>query len=160
MSKARAKGKIPEGVDVKVDDPGDEATDLADVTHDVQERLAKADDVSDEEYLAKLPLINKLEGVCLDIYKRDALLWRMTQSAFREYKAVCRLAIKAATKGRRRTTKGQFEEKLGWHLEFQDPTRWKICPPTTTEEGSGCAGTGRTVLGPCSKCHERGYLAR
>jgi hypothetical protein len=157
VERARAAGRIKPDAVVTVEDPGEDATRIEDVAEEHAERAAKADDLTDDEWLATLPLAGKLTGVSLDVFRRDALLWRRMQPPFRSYSHHARVEMKAARKGTSRSTEGQYAANLSWHLRFQDPSRWLVCPPT---DKGGCGGAGRIALGPCPMCKERGYLAR
>ena len=158
VEKARRGGKIPTDAQVSVTDHGDEETRLEDVAHDVGERLAKADEVPDEEWVETLPLAHTLTGLSLKIFKADAIAWRGMKAALRSYRKTADAVFKAARKG---TSKdGEYMSNLSRHLKFKDPERWKICaaPAVDGTKGGGCGGVGSLPMtGECKKCYGRGY---
>ena len=76
VAKARANGKIPATAVVEVHEP-EEITDLADVAEEIAETAAQSDDeLSNDDWLATLPLSSKLKGSQLKTFSRDALAYR------------------------------------------------------------------------------------
>ncbi len=157
VERARAEGRIPAGVVVEVEDPGDEETSVEDVAEAHAERAAKVDEIDDEEWLARLPLHSELEGLSLERFRRDALHYRRLESKRRGVKQANGAAVGELFAGT--TWRGHVEAALSWWLRMQQPDRWRKC---TAPDKGGCGGTGVVpVYGTeCSVCKGKGYIAR
>jgi hypothetical protein len=134
----RAAGRIPEGVvvDVTTHEPGSEPEPEAEP------------EVSEEEWLASLPLHGRLSGGQAKVFEADALAYRHMESARRAYKhALSRLP--------RTKKKGPWRWSQDMAMSKEDPTRWIACP---TPEHGGCGGQGIMPLGPCPKCRGNGFI--
>ncbi|WP_165074259.1 ParB/RepB/Spo0J family partition protein [Paludisphaera rhizosphaerae] len=157
VERARAAGVIPAGVAVTVEDPGDEAGDVIQAVREEQaEEAAKVDDLTDDEWIARLPLASVLTGVSLTRFRMDALFFRAFEQKMRgSLKAFYGKAAKAYYKGSFRGVVGYGIERL---LRVEPPDRWRKCPPT---DKGGCDGKGTVpIVGECGLCKGRGYLAR
>jgi hypothetical protein len=156
VEKARAAGRIPAGVTVTVEDPGEEETTLDDVAEEHAEVVAKEDDIPDEEWLAALPLATKLTGVSLDVFKRDSLLYRCLEAPLRSFASYARKGLKTHRKGR--STEGFYAFRVAMFLRIQHPRDWKQCP---SPDRGGCGGVGTVAMvGECPTCRGRGYVAQ
>lgn len=157
IEKARAAGKIPAGVTVNVEDPGENETTVEEVAEEHAEDAAVRDEgVSDEEWVQALPLASKLSGVSLDVFKRDSLLFRYLEAPLRSFASYARKGLKAHRKGR--SSEGFYAFKVSQFLRLQHPRDWKQCPPL---DRGGCGGSGQVAMvGQCPKCKGRGYLAQ
>lgn len=157
IERARAEGRIPAGVAVHVEDPGDDETDLGDVREAHEERAAKADEIPDDEWLERLPLYAKLQGPSRSRFKLDALYYRRFSEKLRG-------SLKAFH-GRTRGEVYRGVQFLGFTagrvemlLKVEHPERWHVCPPT---DKKGCGGLGVVpMVGDCPLCRGKGYLAR
>ncbi|WP_165073285.1 ParB N-terminal domain-containing protein [Paludisphaera rhizosphaerae] len=157
VERARAAGVIPAGVAVTVEDPGDEAGDVIQAVREEQaEEAAKVDDLTDDEWIARLPLASVLTGVSLTRFRMDALFFRAFEQKMRgSLKAFYGKAAKAYYKGSFRGVVGYGIERL---LRVEPPDRWRKCPPT---DKGGCDGKGTVpIVGECGLCHGRGYLSK
>jgi hypothetical protein len=137
----RAAGRIPEGVvvDVTTHEPPDAAT---------EPEPEAEPEVSDEEWLASLPLHGRLSGGQAKVFEADALAYRHMESARRAYKhALSRLP--------RTKKKGPWRWSQDMAMSKEDPTRWIACP---APEHGGCGGQGIMPLGPCPKCRGNGFI--
>lgn len=148
VAMARARGAIPATAVVEVHEPT-EMTDLADTAEAIAEEAAQAADaLSDDDWLAELPLTTVLKGTQLKTFRADAILYRLMEqprSTFRHHAA-------RAMKGR---DKGDYAWRLRRFLKTDHPKSWLRCP--TTENG-GCGGTGVIpIYGECPKCRGKGY---
>ncbi len=145
----RADGRIPADAVVEVTNP-EEPTTLADVVDDHAERQAITAEITDEEWLAGLPLSAKLSGQCLQVFGNDALRFRNIARARDALRyASQRLEPKDSRKG------GAYSYLLSRFLRIESPDRWLLCPKPTD---GGCGGSGTNRLtGNCPKCHGRGY---
>lgn len=158
VARAVAEGRIPAGVQVVVDDPGDAATDVADIALEHAERAAKVDDLTDDEWIARLPLAAKLSGVSLRRFRIDALLYR-------DIEGLRRRTIPLFSEARNRRHKGYAWKgsavvaAVSWWFRMEHPKDWLPCP---TEEKGGCGGSGTVPVfgGDCPTCKGRGYLAK
>lgn len=158
VAKLRAAGRIPAGVEVVVDAPVDAAYDPADAAMEHEERAAKADELSDDEWLATLPLSSKLSGVSLKRYRLDALHYRGLESTRRRLMAANTEARNKAYRGSP-WKGGAVQSAVSWWLRMEHPKDWHGCPP---EDKGGCGGSGTVPVfgGDCPACKGRGYIAR
>lgn len=149
IASARANGRIPEAADVEIIDPGFDEAPAESVREEYAERQAIQEEVSDEDWVATLPLFTLLEGVCRDRFVEDAILYRVLTPA---RKTFAHHATRAFNKVRR---KGAYAFRLQSFLGVSAPDQWLLCP---TVENGGCGGTGEVkLIGRCPKCHGRGY---
>lgn len=157
VEKLRAAGKIPADAIVEIEDPGEDATDVEAVRDEREEQAAKVEaDQTDDEWLATLPLSTKLEGVALDRFRRDALLYHDLEKSRRSLKAVTEKAVKERFKGT--SFKPTYRFRVEQFLRVEHPNAWRKCPKT---EDGGCGGTGQVeLIGECRKCFGGGYLVR
>lgn len=149
VAKARAEGRIAPGVVPEVDEPG-ETTSVDDVREEIEERKAKTeDDLSDEEWLATLPLHSRLTGSQLKTFEEGALSYRELEAARNTYKHHADRVLKS----RRRND--EFKWRVRSFLSIEGPDKWDLCP---MPENGGCGGTGASpITGECPKCFGRGY---
>ena len=156
VERERAAGRIPDGVEVLVEDPGEDAGDVVEAAREDRiEAAAKLDELPDAEWLATLPLDGVLKGASLAKFRQDALYYRTFEPMRRSLLNFHGKAAKARYKGSFRGVVGYAVERV---LKVEHPSRWKPCPPTDKE---GCGGTGSIPLvGECVKCRGRGYIAR
>lgn len=157
VERARAAGRIPAGVVVTVEDPGDDAIDIEAVVEEHHERAAKDGEVSDDEWLESLPLTSKLAGVSLKKFRLDALYYR-------RFDAHIRCSLKTFHGRTRREVFGQSEARgfvpmrVELLLKVEHPMRWHSCP---APDKGGCEGLGTVpMIGECPTCRGKGYLAR
>jgi hypothetical protein len=149
VAEARAAGKIPADAVVQIDEPED-TTRLEDVQEQHAEAAAIADDLSDEDWLATLPLSAILTGQQLKVFQADALIYHYLEYHRKTYGY-------HASRLMDRHSKGEFAWRVKQFLAINHPKDWIRCP--ATDQG-GCDGNG--FLGPplglmCNKCHGRGY---
>ncbi|WP_165250169.1 hypothetical protein [Paludisphaera soli] len=156
VERLRAKGVIPADALVTVEDPGEDATDLEAIKEEHAERAAKADELPDDEWLARLPLTSKLTGLSLDRFKRDALYYRRFEAMRRKLVDFHGRAVKEVFKGT--AFRGFVAFSVARLLKVEHPDRWHPCPAV---DKGGCDGSGTVpMLGDCPMCRGRGYLAR
>lgn len=144
----RAAGKIAADVVVEItepkspeepDEPSEQSTPEAE---DPQ-------DLSDEAWLAELPLTSKLGSSRVRGFHADALDYRRTESARKSFHH----AVSRALKGN-----GEWAFRVRRLLRTDHPKHWLICP---TIENGGCGGSGEVqMIGQCPKCRGRGYYIR
>ena len=106
---------------------------------------------TDDQFLAKLPLGEILEGTPHKIFTRDALDYRH----FEPYRK--KIADVARNRFKRGGGKGPWAYLLTRFLKCEHPKHWVICP---APENGGCNGTGAYEFGECPKCHGAGYLIK
>lgn len=149
VAKARAEGKIAPGVVPDVDEPG-ESTSVDDVREEIEEHKAKSEtDLSDADWLAKLPLHTQLTGSQLKTFEEDALSFRELESARKTYKHHADRVLKP------RRRRGAFMARVRSFLSINEPKKWVKCP--SVHDG-GCGGVGQIgMVGQCPKCQGRGY---
>jgi hypothetical protein len=127
------------------------------------EQAAKRDELTDEEWLAALPLSAELAGHALDKFRRDALDYRDLESTIPSEtplrKAVAEFLSRTKRRQKGRTPYQGFTAfRAGQLLSVEHPRSWFRCP--TTDKG-GCDGTGTVgTIGQCPMCFGRGYLPR
>lgn len=120
------------------------------------EAAAKRDELTDDEWLAGLPLTSKLQGHALDKFRRDALYYRRFEPIRRELARFHSKAKKEVFRGA--SGQGYVSFTVGSLLSVEHPKDWRVCPPI---ESGGCDGTGTPgIIGQCPTCYGRGYLAR
>jgi hypothetical protein len=127
------------------------------------EQAAKRDEITDDEWIASLPLAAKLEGHALDKFRRDALDYRDLESTV-PANVPLRKAVADFLSRTKRRQKGTTQHqgftafRANQLLSVEHPRAWFQCP--STEKG-GCGGTGTIgSYGQCSMCFGRGYLPR
>ena len=149
IARLRAAGRIAPGVVPEIIDDPDAPT-QADYEADAAERSAiRASEVSDEEWIASLPLSSVLSGRPLAIFTEDALCYRRLESR----RLQMTRDVAAAAKSCRYN--GAFYHAMRKFLKIDHPKRWVRC--SAPDEG-GCGGDGKCMLsGKCPKCYGRGY---
>lgn len=157
VAKARAAGRIPEGVAVTVEDPGDDETDIESIREEREERAAIESEVTDDEWLATLPLSSQLEGLTLKRFQMDALHYRRLESKRRGVLQANGAAVKKVFRATR--WRGHVQASISWWLRMESPDRWRKCSPA---DKGGCDGTGVVPIlgGDCDICKGKGYIAR
>lgn len=136
---------------------------VEDIREEREEQAAKRAEITDDEWIASLPLASVLEGHALDKFRRDALDYRDFESTV-PADIPLRKAVKEFFLRAKRRQKGRV-----WHqgitayradglLSVEHPSAWHKCAPT---EKGGCGGTGSVgSYGQCPMCYGRGYLPR
>jgi hypothetical protein len=154
IERARAEGKIPAGVVVHVEDPGDDATTVDDVIEDHGEQAAKRDEIGEDEWLATLPLSGKLTGPQLRVFQVDAAAYRELEPHRKTFEHHLRRAKAAAVRKSKLDLGYLF--RVFRLLLIQHPKDWRECP---SMDRGGCGGSGQvTMVGQCPKCQGRGYI--
>lgn len=154
VEKARAAGRIPAGVTVHVEDPGEAETTVETVAEEHEEQAAKRDEIDDEEWLASLPLNGKLNGPQLRGFQVDAAAYRELEPHRKTFEHFLRRA-KAAAVRKTSLDLGYLFRVFGLLL-IQHPKDWKPCP---SMDRGGCGGSGQiAMMGVCQKCKGRGYI--
>jgi hypothetical protein len=147
----RRKGKIGKNAIPEVTQPDpSEVTSVAAITEEIDEEKAMTDDsLSDEDWLATLPLYNRLADTCLKTFREDALGYRSLE---KHRKSFLYHVTRTVNKCRRN---GPYLHRLKGFLKIEHPSKWLRCP---TRENGGCGGDGTSPLtGRCSKCFGAGY---
>lgn len=149
IAEARKSGAIPDAAVVEIIEPDDLQNPVEAVRQEQAERAAIQAEVSDEDWVATLPLYSKLSSMCQKTFAEDALLFRHVTAA---RKTFAHHATRAFNKVRR---KGAYALKLQFFLGTNGPEQWLLCPST---DNGGCGGCGHvTLIGQCPKCRGRGY---
>lgn len=142
IAKARADGRIPEGVVVEVTEPEPAPESPEEADHGEPE-------LSDEEWLAGLPLNSKLEGSCLRAFQRDALYFRENEPARKKFQHHASRVRNAARQH------GPYARRTKRWMKTDHPKHWLLCP---AGEHGGCGGTGQfEMIGQCPKCYGNGF---
>lgn len=157
VAKARAAGRIPEGVAVTVEDPGDDETDVDDIREEREERAAIEGEITDDEWLATLPLSSQLEGLALKRFRMDALHYRRLETKRRGVIQANGSVVKEVFRGT--PWRGHVQASISWWLRMEAPDRWRKC---SSPDKGGCDGTGMVPIlgGNCDICKGKGYIAR
>lgn len=139
----RAAGKIADGVVVEITEPEPD---------DEPEAAPAAElpaGVTEDEWVAALPLSSVLAGTSLKIFQDDARRYFRMKLA----REAVRNRNKVAGKGLRKD--GAYLRRIGGFLTTKDPRDWIKCP---TIDNGGCGGTGQVeMVGACPHCYGRGY---
>lgn len=161
VARLKAAGRIPAGVTATVEDPGGDvggfAAALEAAEEEQVERAAKVDDLSDEEWLATLPLSSELDGVSLKRFRIEAVTFRRMESTRRAVRRALNDAERAA--GKPSSWSGKVHAMWSWPLRMSHPSQWRKCSPP---EKGGCDGTGvvPVIGGQCGACEGGGYVVR
>lgn len=130
---------------------------VEEIREEYAERKAIQADISDDEWLASLPLSAALEGVSLDKFRRDALDYRDFESTTRAAVRGC-LERSNGRAGRHKRFSGVVGYRLMTLAKVQHPKVWDRCPAL---DKGGCGGVGSVAMvGECPLCRGRGYIAR
>ncbi len=150
VAKARAAGKIPEGVVVEVTE-ADEPTSVEVIREEIEEESAHRDDaLSDDDWLETLPLHATLEGTQRRRFTADALDYRRLEPARKTFAYHAGRALRSRPQG-------IVAQKTRWYLKLEHPRKWVRC---ASPEAGGCGGSGAVpMFGECPTCHGRGYHA-
>jgi hypothetical protein len=157
VAERRRQGKIAPGSIPEIDDPGDETTSVDTIKEEHEERQAIQADLSDEGWMATLPLSSKLEGVPLRTFQGEAITYRKWE---RQIKA---RQVQGKEIWNQIKRKGPFAYRLERGSNIDPPEKWLRCPKV---EDGGCNGEGRLRLGEgdeskdvgqCTRCHGKGY---
>jgi hypothetical protein len=106
-------------------------------------------ELSDEEWLATLPLREHLEGRPRSLFDADALLYRRLESPRKTFQHHATRMLNAARR------KGEYGYRVSRFLRIDHPRHWLACPRT---EDGGCGGSGQVpLIGDCPRCRGRGY---
>lgn len=106
-------------------------------------------ELTDAEYLIRLPAHPHLSGEARDWFDSEALLFRWLSALRRQYADDSRSLVKKATK-MARGHQGPLVRLHYRYLGMNDPSRWEAC--------GDCRGTGKdSLLGKCTPCHGHGY---
>lgn len=151
IAKQRKKGLIPKDAIPDIDEPDDEnaADALEAAQEDQTESEGRKEDLGDDDWLATLPVRQKLSGPCLKTFDEDALIWRRAESHRNTF------AYHVARIVSKKRRDGAYSYQLQHFLKIDSPARWVLCAPT---EAGGCGGTGQLpAIGRCAMCFGRGY---
>lgn len=145
----RASGHIPKGIVVDISEH-EENTTVGEVKEDRDEQASMAcESLSDDDWLAKFPIREKLDGSQLATFDAEALMFRQIDPLRKTFGR----QLATTLKGMRR--KGPWHWKTMSFLKAEGPEKWLICPPLTD---GGCGGKGSVMLiGTCTMCHGSGY---
>jgi hypothetical protein len=145
VARARAAGVIPADAVVEIVEPEPAAEPLE----------PEPAELSDDEWLATLPLSARLTGQPARIFRRDALLYRRLEPARRTYQVIFNREAKGLARAKAGTPAGEYEGRTSFWLRLEHPKGWTRCPAV---EHGGCAGTGQVeLIGECPKCKGKGY---
>lgn len=151
----RAAGKIPAAAVVEIyePEPDDVGETVEDVRNDHAEAAGKADELSDDEWLATLPLSGALEALPLRKFAADALHFRRLEPIRRDFaNRVVRV------KPSRLAGDGVVAYRTRNYVKLAHPKHWIRCAAV---EHGGCGGTGEVpFVGQCPKCFGRGYWVK
>ena len=147
IARQRAKGVIPPGAIPELTVP-DQPTTLEIVREEAGERRAMKDDISDEEWLAKLPLMDVLTGKALEGFRENALLWRFYEPQMQQFGKLMGVVMKKLKQP------GPHVWLLVNALKKPGPWEWDVCPPF---DQGGCNGSGMFEGRQCKHCFGRGY---
>jgi hypothetical protein len=130
---------------------------VEDVREERAERAAIIAEISDDEWIAAMPLADQLEGHALDKFRRDAL-------DYRDFEATTRASVRGCLdrskrrSGRHKSFGGVVGYRLMTLAKVQHPKVWDRCPAL---DKGGCGGAGTVgMIGECPLCRGRGYIAR
>jgi hypothetical protein len=146
VAAARAAGRIapdvvPEVIDLEpTPEPGREPG--SDDDREVPES-----ELSDDDWLAKLPLSAVLAAGPLRVFRADALVYRRLEPHRKTFAYHAARALSGAGRG-------AFAWQVKRFLQVNHPSRWLACP---AESDGGCGGSGVSPFGDCPRCHGRGY---
>jgi hypothetical protein len=117
---------------------------------------AKEGEMSEELWLATLPLNEQLRGTCLLIFQRDAMVYRAMESVRRTFQHHASRIMKSYRNRRPRSAGGgEYVYRLTSFMRLNHPKHWHLCAPT---DKGGCAGEGTIgTIGECPRCRGRGY---
>jgi hypothetical protein len=156
VAKARKAGLIPADAKVEIDEPDEINVDA--VKEQTIEAMGKEADLSDAEWLAKLPLHGRLHGVPLRCFELSALTYRYVDAERQAFHAKLKRTMKALRKNAPGVIEGEWESRVSYALRLKHPSDWLQCPPV---DGGGCGGTGQVqLIGQCANCKGRGFLIR
>jgi ParB-like chromosome segregation protein Spo0J len=156
VAKARKAGLIPADAKVEIDEPDE--INVEAVKEQTIEALGKEADLSDAEWLAKLPLHGRLQGVPLRCFELSALTYRYVDAERQAFHAKLKRTMKALRKNAPGVIEGEWESRVSYALRLKHPSDWLQCPPV---DGGGCGGTGQVqLIGQCANCKGRGFLIR
>lgn len=149
IARAREAGRMAAGVVPEIVEC-DDAPSQEDYEDAAAERAAiRESEVSDDEWLADLPLTAVLSGRPLAVFSEDALCYRRLESRRLQ------MTRDVAAAAKRCRYNGAFFHAMRRFLKIDHPRRWVRCPPP--DEG-GCGGDGKCMLsGKCPACFGRGY---
>lgn len=129
--------------------PGDDDDrDFVDVPTDPEDEPE-----SDEVFLARMPLIDKLDGIQKMRYTADCLLWRRMEGERKRYVSRLRAEYKLLAKGLRGVESPYFSKQVYRVGRAPGAPQFKLC--------RDCSGSGtRPFLGStscCPTCDSHGY---
>lgn len=141
------------GVHIEIDRV-DEPTTTEEIAEEHEQAKAQSEDeMSDEDWLATLPLSKKLTvDYCLKIFRKDAVAWRALSKPRANYLYHAQRTVK-------RGDRGEFASRVMSFLSMDGPEKWRLCAKNDT---GGCDGTGTTGKNKlqCPGCKGRGYSIR
>jgi hypothetical protein len=148
VAKLRAAGKISAGVVPEIEEP-DETTSVDAVREEIEERRAiQEEGMTDQEWVAKLPLSKVLVGVQLATFQEDAMNYRELEPARKTFGWHATRVFNGARR------KGEYLWRAKFFLKLDGPERWVRCEDV---EMGGCGGSGLFFNAACEKCRGRGY---
>ena len=147
IAEKRASGKIPANAVPDIEEP-DEPTTLDAVAEEIAERRAIQDDISDQDWLARLPLSSVLADVPLRTFQAEAIAYRHLEPKIKQF------GKEVATEFNRTRREGPLQSKLRWGLKVDPPSRWVRC---AAKDQGGCGGIGTVSFGECPECRGKGY---
>lgn len=143
IAKLRAAGKIGAGVVVEITEPEPDEEPEAEPAAELPVGI------TEDDWLAGLPLSSVLVGMSLAIFQSDARRYFRMKAA----REAVRNRSQVAGKGLRKD--GAYLRRIGGFLTTKDPRDWIRCP---TIDNGGCGGTGQVeMVGACPHCYGRGY---
>jgi hypothetical protein len=148
VAAARAAGRLEAGVVPEVTEPEPGAPGAGREPGEDDDREPPEAELSDDDWLATLPLSGVLGGGPLRTFHADALVYRRLESHRKTFAYHASRAIPAAAR------RGAFAWHVKRFLAVNHPARWLACP---AEAEGGCGGSGASPFGDCPKCHGRGY---
>jgi hypothetical protein len=151
IAKMRAKGTIPVGV-IPTVTLTDNPTSVADIAEEIEERKSiEWTQLSDEDWLNKLPARSKLTGDQRESFDFNALSYRRAEPFRKEFRRGWDQFASGAPEKR----KGPYIWKVASFLKVEHPEYWTACPATTV---GGCNGAGKLkLIGKCPMCKGKGF---
>ena len=159
IAEGRLNGSIPVDATVTITEPAGDREEPA------EDRPPAQAELSDEDWLAMLPLSRKLTGSSLKTFEIDALVYRAAETHRATYGNGVRKILRGADRKWPGGTirRGRYARQIRSFLQMNHPKNWLICPPKAAgdgdNDGGGCDGAGALPLLPtCPKCGGCGYL--
>ncbi len=148
VAQLRKSGMI--GADVKVS-----VTDHGAPDKPKQERDAGEDEVTDEDWVRRLPLWKQLSEKLRPEFEKDAIAFRHANDVEDPVMDSLRAFFRRENKGMKEKGLPPYMKRIQVLLKTPDPSDWKLC--MSTQDG-GCGGKGRTKFSMCPKCFGLGYV--